>query len=223
MAAIDLTTLTQIQAQATVQTGETGLVAAMITAISRHILTRTGRRVLAGTQTFTADLYDGSGGDKQFLRDWPAQSVTNVSVFGQTVNASPDGVNPGWVLDTYGASLALLPGTAIGGPISYSAWLIPLGRFPHGRLNVSVSYTAGYVATGGPGPHPPSDPVFNGAPSELGQAVTEFVVQMYKRRDWVDQKSKTISNVGETITFRDWEIPPWLQVVIQNYKRTWLV
>jgi hypothetical protein len=223
MATIDLTTVGQVQAQAGIPSSQdTALLQAMVTAISRHILTRTGRRVLSGTQSFT-DLYDGSGGDKQFVADWPIQSVTTLAVFGQTVNPSPDGVNPGWVTDSYAASLALLPGTAIGGPISYSAWLIPLGRFPHGRQNIKLTYTAGFVTAGGPGPHPPSDPTFNGAPSELGQAVTEFVVQMYKRRDWVDQKSKTISNVGETITFRDWEIPPWLQVVIQNYKRVWLV
>jgi hypothetical protein len=217
----DLTTLAQVLQQLGPVSGDAqGLLQVMITSISRHIATRTGRATLNAAQTVT-DTLDGSGGDKQFLREFPVQSVTSVSVFGSVVPPSTDGIMPGWVADAY--SVMLLPGTSIGGPISYSAWLMPLGRFPKGRQNVKVVYSAGYTVGGGPTPFPPQDPAFNGAPSDLGQAVTEFVVQQWKKRDWVDIKSKTITNTGETISFRDWELPPWLQMVIQHHKRVWLV
>lgn len=283
--AADLTTVAQVQAQLGIS-GSTDplLIQVLVTAYSRHILTRCGRRVLNGMQTFT-DLYDGIGSYKQYVADWPIQSISALKVFGQTIPQSPDGINPGWVVgDQYAGSIALLPGTSIGGPISYAAWLMPLGRFPKAPQNVSVSFTAGYaiaawanataytlgtgykdpnnniqvVTTGGTsgasqpvwstivggtttdgtvtwtnrGPaayqgsllmHPPSDPTFNGAPSELGQAVTELVVQQYRRREWVDQARKNIGPAGESIDFRSWEMPPWLTRVIENYRRTWWV
>lgn len=281
--AVDLTTVATVQAQLGVGSGvDASLLQVLITSLSRHIQTRCGRRILNGVATYT-DLYDGSGSDKQYLRDWPILNLANLLVFGQTVLASPDGINPGWVIgDQYAASVALLPGTAIGGPISYAAWLLPLGRFPRGRQNVKAIYTAGYpisawaattayalgtgyvdpnnnvqvVTTAGTsgspsqpawnalvggtttdgsvtwtnrGPsnyagspiYPNADPTFNGAPSELGQAVTEFIAQQYRRRDWVDQARKQIGPAGESIDFRSWEFPPWINRVIENYRRTW--
>lgn len=220
MATFDLTTLAAVQAQVSVSANDTGLLQVMISALSRHILTRTGRRSLNAVASFT-DVLDGSGSDKQFVADYPIQSVTSVKVFGQAVNASPDGFTAGWVNDPY--SVMLQPGTSIGGIISAANYLQPMGRFPKGRRNVAVTYTAGFSLTGGPGPFPPGDPVYNNAPSDLGQAVTEFLIQQYKKRDWVDQMSKTITNTGETVRFRDWEFPPWIATVIEHYKRPWLV
>src|SRR6266576_6563819 len=112
----DLTTVAQVQLQGGFpQSQDPLLLQAMVTAISRHIYTRTGRRVLNGTQSLT-DTYDGTGSDKLFVRDWPIQAVTEIKVFGSTVQASPDGVAPGWLVgDSYAASVVLLPGTAIGG------------------------------------------------------------------------------------------------------------
>lgn len=220
MAAIDLTTLAMVQASVSVNVSDVGLVSAMITALSRHIVTRTGRTALNAVAIIT-DRLDGSGSDKQFLSEFPVQSVTSVTVLGQTVPPSADGFTAGWVNDPY--SIILQPGTTIGGIISAATYLQPMGRFPKGRRNVIVTYTAGYTTAGGPTPFPPGDPVYNGAPSDLGQAVTEFLAQQYKKRDWVDQASKTLTNTGENIRFRDWEFPPWIATVIQQYKRPWPV
>lgn len=220
MAGIELTTLEQVKAQLGPVTGDQeALLQVLITSISRHILTRTGRQALNGVAAFT-DVLDGSGSDKQFVREYPIQTVTSVTVFGQTVPPSADGFTAGWVHDPY--AIILQPGTTIGGIISAATYLQPMGRFPKGRRNVSVTYTAGYATSGGPEAFPPQDQAFNGAPSDLGQAVTEFVVQQYRRRDWVDQRMKTITNTGEVISFHDRELPPWLDRVIQQYTRPWL-
>lgn len=216
----DLTTLAAVTQQQVVPDKDETLVQVLITSISRHILTRTGRRALNAVGTFT-DTVDGSGSDKQYVREFPIQTVTSVKVFGQTVPPSADGFTAGWVNDPY--AIILQPGTSIGGIISAAPYLQPMGRFPKGRRNVSVTYTAGYATGGGPEAFPPQDAVFNGAPSDLGQAVTEFVVQQYRRREWVDQRMKTITNTGEVISFFDREIPPWLDRVIQHYTRPWLV
>lgn len=206
--AADLTTVAQVQEQQLdIASGDLDLVQALITALSRHILFRTSRRILNGVGSYT-DLYDGSGGDKQFVKDYPIISVSAVLVWNVAVPASSDGVSAGYIFDDY--SVILLPGTTMGTP---AFWAAP-GRWPKGRRNISISYQAGFNSN----TNPPSDSTFAGAPTELGQAVTEYVVQQLKRRDWVDQASKIIA-AGETITMRSWEMPPWLERVIEHYKR----
>lgn len=211
--AIDLTTLTAVQAQATIDAADTTtLVPALITAVSRHVLTRTGRRSLNGPASYT-DTYAGTGGRQLFLRDSPVTAVASVTVWGVAVPASADGIAAGYVFDD--VSLWLVPGTTVGLPPAR----VLDSRWPRGVRNIVVTYTAGYTGT----TTPPSDATFNGAPSDLGQAVTEFVVQQYKRRAWVDQASKVVSAAGETTTFRAWEVPPQLERVIQQYTRRWPV
>lgn len=210
MASFDLTTLAQVQAQAVIPAGDTGLVSALITALSRYVINFTGRKGLNQVLSVT-DVLDGSGSDKQFLNEFPIQAVASVSIFGVAVQASPDGISAGYINDLN--SVILLPGTSWGfGSLGqYKA------RFPRGRRNITVAYTAGY----GPATDPPGNSIFNGAPDDLGQAVTELVVQQYKRRDWVDQASKTLAATGEVTVFRNWDWPPWIEAVMQEYKQPW--
>lgn len=210
MAAVDLTTLAQVQALIKVDAADTALVSALVTAVSRAIVQFCGRIALNSTQNMT-DLLDGSGSDKQFLSEWPIKAVTSVSISGVAIPASPDGIRPGYTFDTN--ALILLPNTFVGVPGSRSA----LAQFPRGRRNINAVYQAGYDSSS----MPPGNAAYNGAPDDLGYAATFLVSQEYKRRDWIDQSSKTLSQSGEVVVFRSWQWPPFIESIIQEYKQPW--
>lgn len=209
MAAVDLTTLAQVQALTKVDSADTALVSTMITSLSRYVAQFCGRNNLNAVASVT-DVLDGTGGDKQFLSEWPIKAVTSVSVSGQPVSLAPDSITPGYLVEV--ANLVLTPYTVVG-----SIWNRGYGKFPKGRKNITVVYTAGYDSQS----TPPGNAAYNGAPDDLGYAVTELVVQQYKRRDWVDQASKTLAQSGEVITLRSWEWPPLIESIIQEYKQPW--
>jgi len=218
VAAVDLTTAAQVYAltkidpaDKAVADGGSGLVTSLITAISRYVVQFCSRTNLNNVSSVT-DLLDGSGSDKQFVQEWPLQSVSSVAVWNVAVPASPDGVQPGYITDSN--AIILLPNTSVGAPLSHWNWA--MGRFPRGRKNVKIVYTAGYDAN----TVPPGNPAYNGAPDDLGYAVTYLVAQEYKRRDWVDQKAKQLA-AGESVVFRDWEWPPFIESIIQEYKQPW--
>jgi hypothetical protein len=212
VAAVDLTTLAQVQALVKVDSADTALVTSLVTAISRYVAQACGRNNLNAVATLT-DVLDGSGSDKQFVSEWPIKTVTSISIWGVAIPAAPDAQSSGYLFDTN--ALILTPYTSIGSPLSrYS-----MGRFPRGRRNVTVVYNAGYDSVS----IPPGNAAFNGAPDDLGYAVTYVVAQEYKRRDWIDQASKTLSQSGEVVTFRNWEWPPFIESIIQEYKQPWPV
>lgn len=210
MAAADLTTLVQVQALTKVDSADVALVAGLVTSVSRFIAQFCGRNNLNAVQAVT-DVFDGSGSDKQFVSEWPIKTVTSVSIWGVAVPAAADAQSSGYLFDTN--ALVLTPVTSIGSPLArYS-----VGRFPRGRRNVTIAYTAGYDST----TMPPGNAAYNGAPDDLGYAATYLVVQEYKRRDWVDQKSKTLAQSGEVVVFRDWDWPPLIESILQEYKQPW--
>lgn len=210
MAAVDLTTLAQVQALTKVDSADTALVTGLVTAISRAIVQFCGRIALNSVQSLT-DQLDGSGSDKQFVSEWPIKTITSVEVWGVAIPVSPDGIQAGYLSDTN--AIILTPNTNIGAPLTRYT----IGRFPRGRRNVKVVYTAGFDSVS----MPPGNAAYNGAPDDLGYAATFLVVQEYKRRDWVDQASKTLSQSGEVITFRSWQWPPFIESIIQEYKQPW--
>jgi hypothetical protein len=219
MAAADLTTVQQVYNMTTVDPadkavadGGSGLISVLVTSVSRYIIQFCSRTNMNAVSTVT-DLLDGTGSDKQFVQEWPIKSVTSVLVFGVAVPASPDGIQPGYINDVN--AIILLPNTNVGAPLSRYNW--STGKFPRGRKNVQIVYQAGYDAVS----NPPGNAAFNGAPDDLGYAVTYLVVQEYKRRGWVDQASKTVSAAGETVAFRSWEWPPFIEGIIQEYKQPW--
>ena len=213
--AVDLTTIAQVSAliapENAADAGASAIIQILITAMSRFVTTSVLGRRNVNTSVALTDVMDGSGSDKIVLKDWPVTAIASLAVWNVGIPASPDGVQPGFVFDD--RSVILLPNTSIGAPLSY--WNYTLGRFPRGRLNVSCTYTAGYTGA----TNPPSDASYNGAPSDLGGAVTYLVAQEYKRRNWIDQASKTLSEAHESVTFTQKEWPLWVNRVMRNYKR----
>lgn len=134
-----------------------------ITACSRDWLNLTGRRSLNRFVPFI-DTYDGSGGLKQFLKDFPAALVSSVYVNGVAVSEGGFGngngtLTPGWVLDQKRESLSIIGsgpwtyGLGIGPGGAYAATGGPLTRVNGGRgfgmqndrnmQNVQISYFGG--------------------------------------------------------------------------------
>ena len=83
-------------------------------------------------------------------------------------------------------------------------------RFHQGMGNVIVSYTGGY----------------DEVPSDLQEAALIAISQNYKRKDWQDLASASLSSgsgVSGTTRYRDWQYPPQVQNTIEYYKRRALV
>jgi hypothetical protein len=59
---------------------------------------------------------------------------------------------------------------------------------------------------------------YSGVPQDIGMAATRLVVQNYKRRKTVDEKSKIQQSAG-TVAYRDWAVDPLTEQTINNYKR----
>lgn len=173
-----------------------GLLGGLITAVSQYVKTRCGRNNLNLVASVT-EVLNGSGSDKQFVSEYPVKAITSIAVGGIAQSASIDGVQAGYITDGYG--------------------IILLGSvFPRGRQNIRATYTAGYDSVS----KPPGDAAHNGAPSDLGHAVAWIIAQTYKRRDWIDQSSKSLA-AGETIAFQSWKWPPLIDAVIESYRRSW--
>lgn len=206
---IDLTTLEAVEQLIQVNDGDELVVKAMVTGLSQAIRARCGRTILNTVSTVT-ETKAGSGSATLYLKEGPIRSVTSLTVLGVALSASPDNVGPGYSFSDW--SLVLLPGTTFGTTFRLSC----PGIFPRIPKAVQVTYTAGYDTT----TDPAGDALYNGAPYDLGAAVTAYVAQEYKRRDWVDQANKTIAT-GETLAFRSWEMPPWIARVLDTYSRNW--
>lgn len=76
------------------------------------------------------------------------------------------------------------------------------GRFATGLLNCSVQYVAGYEEI----------------PYDIVQACIELVGVKYKNINNINIQSKSLGN-GETITFTTKDIPSYIKVVLNQYKR----
>lgn len=186
---IDLTTLAHVKARAGIVTNsEDSEIQRLVTAFSQYVITRTGRTALNRIIAFTRAL-DGNGGREFRLPEWPVTALRSVQVNGQTMTLST-GYN--------------VPGLAIMSSTKYIGFVGGMwGRFPKGAQNVYVDWSAGYVAV----------------PTDLEGAVCEIVAIAVKKKAWLDMKSKSSTTQGATATttYRDWEIPPHEDQIIDNY------
>jgi hypothetical protein len=159
--AIDLTTVAAANNYLNQPGVDASIIQGLITAYSRAVLTRTGRRNLSSIQNYS-ETYSGSGSDRLQLRNYPILAVSSLVVGVTAIPQSPRPTQVGWVIDTSGSQATLaLRGASSNGLDGFSRFsrgqgnwgaygnAPPLGyspyRFVEGVQNVAVSYTAGYV------------------------------------------------------------------------------
>ena len=189
---IDLTTLAAVKSFGEFKTTtEDNLLQAMITAFSQYVLDRTGRRSFNSIVAYT-DSFNGNGRPTLWLNDWPVTGLTQVIVNGATQILSTGPTVPGIVIGPNQKSIGFAYGS--------------FGLFSKGFNNISVAYTAGYSST----------------PDNLAQACCEAVVLNSKRRAWTDMRSKSIGTGGSngTTSYQDWELPPHVDRIINQFTRT---
>jgi hypothetical protein len=175
---------------------------ACITAFSSWVLKFTGRGPMDGSEPAQSpfvqpvaydDFYDGSGTQRQPIRNWPIQSVEAVIIEGVTIPQSTSMNVPGWVVDGDKKFISLRGG--------YSATVATFenyryqrgtgsyrGGFSSGVQNVEIQYTAG----------------FNGVPDDLEIVARKTAALNYKRRGWIGQKSQAMAAGAGTISFGQW-------------------
>jgi hypothetical protein len=200
MAVIDLCTLEDVKSYLGISASSSAdddLLEKMITSVSQFWLTRTSRSTLNSVQSFT-ERYDGNGKDILLLRQWPIVSVTSLSVDGRPIPQSPDFIAAGWAINPTADAVVIL-GAGNYGFGYYQQY------FAYGRMNVAVTYEAGY----------------NGAPADVADAARKQVAVNFKRKSITDQASISLPQGGGTTTWRSWEVPPEVECVIQNYRRMW--
>jgi hypothetical protein len=113
----DLTTLALVQAYldpgstTTWSTNQSNEMQALITAASRSVMNWTGRRALNRVVPFV-DIMDGSGGYRQYLKDYPILKVSSVTVNGIAIApgsvSAANGISPGYVIDSERESISIV-------------------------------------------------------------------------------------------------------------------
>jgi len=191
----DLTTLSDVRAWLGITgTADDALLQRLITSASNYIQSWLNRQFAVATYT---DITDGNSGDVQAFSNYPVQSVTLVTLgtgtgqgYGQnlagggviTIQPSPDGFSQGYVFDPKFLYL-----------IGY--------RFARGRMNVKITYTAGYTTI----------------PQEISQACIELISLRYKERTRIGEVSKHLA--GETITYSQKDFPEGVRTILNNYRK----
>lgn len=93
---------------------------------------------------YANDAYDGDGGDHQFVRNWPVTNVIQVAVGGRIIPPSP--IIPGqFTGNNFGYRFEEWDGIPPGGPQGIE---LVGSRYYRGKLNVQISYEAGYLVSG---------------------------------------------------------------------------
>lgn len=182
MAAIDLATVEQVKGYLGISSvADDALLGRLITAASGYIQRWLNREF--GEQSYT-DKVSGRGGTTLMFRNYPVTAVASVSVNDQPIPVSPGAFQPGYVWDETSISLR-----------GYT--------FATGKLNVSVTYTAGFLATA--------------IPAEITQACVEMVSMRYRERDRVGLVSKGLA--GETISYSQKDMQESVRTILNNWRK----
>ncbi|HTV32693.1 MAG TPA: hypothetical protein VME69_06275 [Methylocella sp.] len=141
MGALDLVSLADLQGWIGAA-GNPATLAALISQTSQAVLNGLYRSsVLPHSYT---EYYDGNGGERFFLRNWPVIDVFSLSINGQAIPASsPWGAGQSW---QKGYMIAAANNPT---PPGMQQDIILRGyRFRRGVQNIAVSYSAGYQISG---------------------------------------------------------------------------
>ncbi len=182
MAPGDLISLADVKAYlgGDLQSNDDAVLARLISAASAFFVTACGRPIL---EQGHSELYDGKGNGRLYLRQTPVTGVTSLSIDGATVPQATVPGEPGWRLN---GNIVLL----------FGHW------FNRGLVNVSVSYTAGYVT-------PPAD---------VAEAVMELVGLRYRGRDRLGKVTESIGGMATT-SYTQRDVSPFVASVIARYTR----
>ena len=218
---LDLTTVANVHSYAGVTSiSDDGTIQLAISALSLEFPRATGGSNSDGSVPSISpfvqpvaynEFYDGSGTQRQFVRNWPVQSVQLVQIGFQAIPPSPSFGNFGYVIDSNGKSI-VLQNAGNGSQYARLAtrYLGARWVFNTGFQNVNIQYTAG----------------FNGVPIDIVRGLTQWAAIAYKRKDWIDQASLAMSTGGAgsaTTRYRDWDYPKEICRLIRNYERSAIV
>lgn len=202
---IDLTTVDAVKAWLGIALANTSCdetIQWLITGFSQYVLNRTGVASFNSIQTYT-EIYDGNNHARIFLRNYPIISISNVQIGTYSVPQSTSITTPGVFIEQLPRSIAFRSS-----PSNYS--LPPYQLFPYcfteGIGNIQITYTAGYAFV----------------PADLEEACIKAVAINYRRKDWQDLISKSLSVAGQgsgTTAYRSWALPPEIERVLVFYQR----
>lgn len=180
MAVIDLATVEQVKGYLGINSvADDALLTRLVGSASGYIQAWLNRSF--GVEQYT-DRVNGTGGDNLQFKNYPVTAVASVVIDGQTIPESTTPFAPGYVWDERGISLR---GYAFG----------------RGKLNVSVTYTAG----------------FDIVPAEITQACCEMIAMRYKEKDRIGLTSKGLA--GETTAYSLKDMPDSVRTILNNYKK----
>jgi hypothetical protein len=218
--AIDLTTLAKVKNWIQIPTANTTddqTLQDAITSFSAYVLRITGRGPADGSipaaSPFVApvaydEFYDGSGTERQQVRNWPIISVASVSVDGIAIPQSTAINVSGYVVDGDAKFISIRGGFSAN-VATFQNYRFQTrgsggrGGFCNGIQNVEIVYTAGFAAT----------------PFDLEFVARKVVSLNYKRKDWIGQRSQQMANGAGSTFYNDWEMDRQDERTISFYAR----
>lgn len=201
---VDLCSLAEVKDWLGIQpdnTDDDSVIQSLITSFSQFVLNKTGISSFNCVQDFV-DTYDGNGSYRIFTDNRPITNVSSVVVGSYNIPQSTSVTTPGYFIERAKKSIAFRSsGQLLMPPQSIYPYL-----FTPGVGNVVISYSAGYSRV----------------PTDLQEACYKAVAIYYRRKDWIDYDSKSLSagaGVSGTIRYRSWNLPPEINSVIDFYSR----
>lgn len=183
-----------------VNNDDDGLLQMLISGFSAYVYNYTGRDNFTQVRNFV-ETYDGNGAQRMFLRNSPIRTLNSVLICSWSVPQSSSPTVPGLFIELSQKSIALrTSGWALMPPQAIYPY-----QFTRGLGNIIVDYNAGYTQV----------------PFDLGEAAIKAIAINYRRREWADMASKSLSAspASATIRFRDWALPPEIVAVLDFYSR----
>lgn len=201
---LDLVLLDDVKSWLGIKSGNTDddeTIQICITGFSQYVLNRTGRSSFTAVDNYI-ETYDGNGNMRLFLKNYPITVLNSVQIGAYTVPFSTSLTVPGIYIEQSTKSIAFRFST---GTLLPPQNIYPY-RFERGQGNILVNYMAGYAEV----------------PFDLYEAAMKAVAINYRRKDWIDMASKSISTGGGatgTTRYRDWTLPPDIERVLTHYQR----
>lgn len=204
---IDLCTLAEVKAWANIQNNtQDSVIQSLIGSVSAYVRQYCSRDF--DKDDFT-ETYNGAGGSKLMLRNFPVTDVSALSILGRSVPLSTSPVGFGYMFDSrcvylVGGSNSPSP---IGAAASFPAY------FPRGPQNITVEYTAGYARD--------ADPAKDTLPLDLRQAAIDLCLLKYRRRNHPERAGEVLA--GQNLTYITSELTEEIKGTLDRYKRVFPV